>query len=62
MAKGLAGRKSCALRGEIRAVSQGRCSGPSGGIGADVQRPLAAVVVFGLMTSTLLTLFVIPAA
>jgi cobalt-zinc-cadmium resistance protein CzcA len=31
------------------------------GIGSDVQRPLAAVVVFGLMTSTLLTLFVIPA-
>ena len=32
------------------------------GIGADVQRPLAGVVVFGLSTSTLLTLFVIPAA
>ncbi|MGD9402283.1 MAG: CusA/CzcA family heavy metal efflux RND transporter [bacterium] len=32
------------------------------GIGAEVQRPLAAVVVFGLTTSTLLTLFVIPAA
>ena len=32
------------------------------GIGADVQRPLATVVVFGLITSTLLTLFVIPAA
>ena len=31
------------------------------GIGADVQRPLAIVVVFGLATSTLLTLFVIPA-
>ena len=31
------------------------------GIGADVQRPLAVVVVFGLTTSTLLTLFVIPA-
>jgi len=31
------------------------------GIGADVQRPLATVVVFGLITSTLLTLFVIPA-
>ena len=31
------------------------------GIGADVQRPLATVVVFGLTTSTLLTLFVIPA-
>ena len=30
------------------------------GIGADVQRPLAIVVVFGLTTSTLLTLFVIP--
>lgn len=31
------------------------------GIGADVQRPLATVVVFGLATSTLLTLFVLPA-
>jgi cobalt-zinc-cadmium resistance protein CzcA len=31
------------------------------GIGAEVQRPLATVVVFGLATSTLLTLFVIPA-
>ena len=31
------------------------------GVGADVQRPLAIVVVFGLFTSTLLTLFVIPA-
>jgi len=31
------------------------------GIGADVQRPLAVVVVFGLTTSTLLTLLVIPA-
>ena len=31
------------------------------GIGADVQRPLATVVIFGLTTSTLLTLFVIPA-
>ena len=33
----------------------------SGGIGSEVQRPLAVVVVFGLATSTLLTLFVIPA-
>jgi len=33
----------------------------STGIGSEVQRPLAAVVVFGLTTSTLLTLFVIPA-
>jgi cobalt-zinc-cadmium resistance protein CzcA len=32
------------------------------GIGAEVQRPLAVVVVFGLTSSTLLTLFVIPAA
>ena len=31
------------------------------GIGADVQRPLATVVVFGLATSTMLTLLVIPA-
>ncbi|AQQ71849.1 Cation efflux system protein CzcA [Limihaloglobus sulfuriphilus] len=33
----------------------------STGIGADVQRPLAAVVIFGIISSTLLTLFVIPA-
>ena len=32
----------------------------SRGIGSEVQRPLATVVVFGLTTSTLLTLFVIP--
>lgn len=32
------------------------------GIGADVQRPLATVVVFGLCSSTALTLFVIPVA
>ncbi|WFB36700.1 CusA/CzcA family heavy metal efflux RND transporter [Kiritimatiellota bacterium B12222] len=32
----------------------------STGSGAEVQRPLAAVVVFGLATSTLLTLFVLP--
>ena len=31
------------------------------GIGSEVQRPLAVVVIFGLTTSTLLTLFVIPA-
>ncbi len=30
------------------------------GIGSEVQRPLASVVVFGLTSSTLLTLFVIP--
>jgi cobalt-zinc-cadmium resistance protein CzcA len=33
----------------------------SRGMGSEVQRPLATVVVFGLTTSTLLTLFVIPA-
>ena len=33
----------------------------STGIGAEVQRPLAAVVVFGLTTSTALTLIVLPA-
>ena len=32
----------------------------STGIGAEVQRPLAAIVVFGLSTSTLLTLFFLP--
>jgi len=32
----------------------------STGIGSEVQRPLAAVVVFGLTTSTLLTLLVLP--
>jgi cobalt-zinc-cadmium resistance protein CzcA len=31
------------------------------GIGAEVQRPLATVVIGGLVTSTLLTLFVLPA-
>jgi len=31
------------------------------GIGSDVQRPLATVVIFGLITSTLLTLFIVPA-
>lgn len=33
----------------------------STGIGSEVQRPLATVVVYGLTTSTLLTLFVVPA-
>jgi heavy metal efflux system protein len=33
----------------------------SHGIGSEVQRPLASVVVFGLTSATLLTLFVIPA-
>ncbi|MBM4152626.1 MAG: efflux RND transporter permease subunit, partial [Kiritimatiellaceae bacterium] len=33
----------------------------SRGAGAEVQRPLAAVVIFGLITSTFLTLFVLPA-
>jgi len=31
------------------------------GVGAEVQRPLATVVVGGLATSTLLTLFILPA-
>lgn len=33
----------------------------SHGIGAEVQRPLAAIVIFGLSSSTLLTLFFLPA-
>lgn len=33
----------------------------SEGMGAEVQRPLATVVIGGLLTSTLLTLFVLPA-
>ncbi len=33
----------------------------STGVGAEVQRPLATVVVGGVLTSTLLTLFVLPA-
>ncbi len=33
----------------------------STGIGSEVQRPLAIVVVFGLISSTVLTLFVLPA-
>ena len=32
----------------------------STGIGAEVQRPLATVVIAGVLTSTLLTLFVLP--
>jgi len=32
----------------------------SHGIGSEVQRPLATVVIGGLFTSTLLTLFVLP--
>lgn len=32
----------------------------SHGIGAEVQRPLATVVVGGLFSSTMLTLFVLP--
>lgn len=31
------------------------------GMGSEVQRPLAAVVVFGLLSSTILTLFLLPA-
>jgi cobalt-zinc-cadmium resistance protein CzcA len=31
------------------------------GIGSDVQRPIATVVVWGLVSSVLLTLFVLPA-
>ena len=33
----------------------------STGAGAEVQRPLATVVIGGLLTSTALTLFVLPA-
>ncbi|MEW6712671.1 MAG: efflux RND transporter permease subunit, partial [Candidatus Riflebacteria bacterium] len=33
----------------------------SSGTGSEVQRPLASVVVFGLFSSTMLTLLVIPA-
>jgi cobalt-zinc-cadmium resistance protein CzcA len=33
----------------------------SSGSGAEVQRPLATVVIGGLFTATLLTLFVLPA-
>jgi cobalt-zinc-cadmium resistance protein CzcA len=32
----------------------------STGVGAEVQRPLATVVIGGMITSTLLTLFVLP--
>jgi cobalt-zinc-cadmium resistance protein CzcA len=32
----------------------------SNGVGSEVQRPLATVVVGGLFSSTLLTLFVLP--
>ena len=30
------------------------------GLGSDVQRPLATVIVWGLVSSTVLTLFIIP--
>jgi cobalt-zinc-cadmium resistance protein CzcA len=30
------------------------------GLGSDVQRPLATVIVWGLFSSTVLTLFVVP--
>jgi cobalt-zinc-cadmium resistance protein CzcA len=33
----------------------------SNGVGAEIQRPLASVIVGGLLTATLLTLFVLPA-
>ena len=33
----------------------------STGMGSEVQRPLAVVVVFGLLSSTVLTLFLVPA-
>ena len=32
----------------------------STGVGAEVQRPLATVIIGGVLTSTLLTLFVLP--
>ena len=32
----------------------------SNGVGAEIQRPLASVIVGGLVTATLLTLFVLP--
>ena len=31
------------------------------GIGSDVQRPLATVIVYGLLCSTIITLYVLPA-
>ena len=33
----------------------------STGIGSDVQRPLATVIVYGLLFSTVITLFALPA-
>jgi cobalt-zinc-cadmium resistance protein CzcA len=30
------------------------------GLGSDVQRPMATVIVWGLVSSTILTLFVVP--
>jgi cobalt-zinc-cadmium resistance protein CzcA len=30
------------------------------GLGSDVQRPLATVIVWGLLSSTALTLFIVP--
>ena len=34
----------------------------STGIGSDVQRPLATVIVYGLLFSTAITLYILPAA
>ncbi|MDR1814765.1 MAG: efflux RND transporter permease subunit, partial [Tannerella sp.] len=33
----------------------------SAGIGSDVQRPLATVIVYGLLCGTVITLYVLPA-
>lgn len=64
---GQASRKACALR--MRPVLMTALVASLGflpmalstGSGAEVQRPLATVVIGGLVTSTLLTLFVLPA-
>ena len=52
---------------EFREVATDRLECPSrrtvaSGIGSEVQRPLATVVIGGLVSSTLLTLVVLPAA
>ena len=64
-------RKTACIRGSasrlravlMTAVTTGLGLSPllfSSGVGSEVQRPLATVVVGGLLTSTLVTLFVLP--
>ena len=69
--KGVAPRQACieGSRSRLRAVLMTACTTALGlspllfssDVGSEVQRPLATVVVGGLLTSTLVTLFIMPA-